>query len=289
MREVLLCNLPFLDINYDNVIDFSSEKGRDDYFRNKAINTITSQTKFDYNKQTLTIPVSVHNINTVDYIVIKDKGRSTFYFVLKKETLNEAHTILHLKLDTWTTYMFSYKLLPSYVERCHERRYLNGVNQNIIDEGLPLGDYIVDEVETIKEYENGLLIATTQPLGVVDNWERPNYTTPSTPNTDLTNIPLYTSNMELERLTFNDTPSKGTTLIYGGYILETETTNIHSGNYYYKDINVYYRNNIIYNIRLENDDEKYTKYYEGGLAKENNRLYIVTRSVNGGEHKIVIF
>lgn len=176
MREVWLCQLPFLDIDYNNVIDFISQQGRDNFFKSKIITSISSHTKFDYEKQTLTVPLPISELISCDYIVINNSSNKMFYFIIKKETINNNNTTLHLKLDVWTTYMFDYKLLPSFVERCHQDRSFTNIFNNTVDEGLPLGDYIVDDVEEVYQYKNGLIIASTQPLGVIEEW---------TPNTSL--------------------------------------------------------------------------------------------------------
>lgn len=173
MGEVVLCNLPSLDINYKNVIDFSSIKERDRYIDSKKLFTLGYRNvKFDAEMQTLTVTLAIDDILKVDYLYITKGGKKYFYFVTNKRVLNDTRTILSLKLDVWTTYMFDYSLLDSYVERCHQPRW-NGDTPvtNLVDEGLPLGEYIMDSKEDLYTYNNGLIITATKPLGTIKEFK----------------------------------------------------------------------------------------------------------------------
>lgn len=170
MGEVYLLALPSLDINYKNVMDFSTIQERDNYFYSKRLYTIPNvNIKIDGGRETLAINLKMENVYKVDYLYLTKGGKKYFYFITNKEVINETRSVLTLKLDVWTTYMFDHALLDSFVERCHQPRWNGSVpHQNTVDEGFPLGEYIQEDVETLYTYNNGLIIATTSPLGKVD-------------------------------------------------------------------------------------------------------------------------
>ena len=53
----------------------------------------------------------------------------------------KTNTIVHLKLDVWTTYYFDYQINPSFVERMHVDRW----KTNSAGELMPTGNQQEDE------------------------------------------------------------------------------------------------------------------------------------------------
>lgn len=265
MGEVVLCNLPSLDINYKNVIDFSSVKERDRYIDSKKLYTIGYRNvKFDAEMQTLTVTLAIDDILKVDYLYITKGGKKYFYFVTNKMVLNDTRTILSLKLDVWTTYMFDYSLLDSYVERCHQPRW-NGDTPtvNIVDEGLPLGEYIMDSKEELYKYNNGLIITATKPLGAIKEF-KPNSITNSGNNGVVDSvtppvtgeIPPLNDTSNIDGFTVINVNYNTLTTEYplGEFIIKTLLGSFSSSNGNPGQIGVYYKNRFLgsYNLGYSN-------------------------------------
>lgn len=290
MREVRLCQLPSLSIDYNHVMDFNTVGERDTYFNNKTIYTITSPTKFDYTKQSITINKPIEQLLTIDYVVITENNNRVFYFVINKETLNSNNTILYLKVDVWTTYMFKYTLQDSYVERCHQRRWDSKGNPivNIVDEGLIMSDYIQEGVESIHTYNNGIIISATAPLGELEDYISPplnNYGGVDigkeieglNPGVEIDSIPSiddYKDNGEL--------PSDGWTDIswdidfYARYNIENTNFDIaveHGAFGTFPKVGLYLGERFITGCASEH----FTDYVQGKLFRLGSKLYLVLR------------
>ena len=290
MREVRLCQLPSLSIDYNHVMDFNTIEERDTYFNNRTIYTINSPTKYDYTKQTLTINKPIESLQTIDYVVITENNNRLFYFIINKETLNSNNTILYLKVDVWTTYMFKYTLQHSYVERGHQRRWLSNGNPvvNIEDEGFIMGDYIQEGVESIYTYNNGIIISTTAPLGEIEDYVAPplDYGGSSdsnkeveglNPGVDKDSIPNINDYIESGEL-----PSDGWTDIswdmdfYERYNIEGTNFDItleHGVFGYPPKIGLYLGDRFI----TTSVNEYFTEYIQGKLFKMGNEIYLVLR------------
>ena len=176
MREVVLCNLSCISNDYINVIDFATKDKRDIYYKSKRIATYKGNYKNDGARETITFPIGEDKISKANYLYIDYNNKRHFYFITNRKHLTETLTELEVELDVWTTYMFDYTLLESYVDRCHQDRWNSDGTPviNTVDEGIPLSDYIQEGVEDIYTYNNGVIITSTQPLGtlqkfVVDN------------------------------------------------------------------------------------------------------------------------
>ena len=77
--------------------------------------------------------------------------------------------MLHVELDVWNTYQFTFSILPSFVERCHVPRWNGDVpTRNNEDEGLDKGEIIqIAPAEEIATMEKSIVIATSVPIGFV--------------------------------------------------------------------------------------------------------------------------
>ena len=168
MREVVLCNLSSISRDYNHVLDFETKRQRDNFFNTFGqITYKDAPLKNDGSRETVTLPCNINTLKNVNYLFIKNNNDTHFYFITNKTHLTDSLTELDVELDVWTTYMFDYEILPSYVDRCHQDRWdKNGLPIiNTVDEGLPLGEYIQDSKEDLYTYNNGVIITTTQPLG----------------------------------------------------------------------------------------------------------------------------
>ena len=73
--------------------------------------------------------------------------------------VTKSNTNIFVKLDVWTTYMFNYKVLPSFVDRCHVPRWNGDIpTYNLEDEGLEKGEIIqiaeAEEIRHVSDYDD---------------------------------------------------------------------------------------------------------------------------------------
>lgn len=170
MTIVNLLSLPSIDINYENMINFKSISARDTFFQNKVGLSVKVNMKADSNRTELSLNKSIDEINNYDYLYFADnEGKKYFYFITDLEVINPTNCKLTVMIDVFTTYQFDFQFLDCFVDRCHQDRW-DGDSpiENLVDEGFPLGEYIQESVEDLYEYNNGLIITSSAPLGKMD-------------------------------------------------------------------------------------------------------------------------
>lgn len=172
MTEINLCSMPFLSIDYSNVIDFESKASRDDYFRKNTIRTIEGNIKYDNARQYINVNLNMEYVRNFDYLFFKDGNddKNYFYFIIDTEMKTKNNTNIYIKLDVWTTYMFNYSILPSFVDRCHVDRWNGDIpTYNLEDEGIEKGEIIqVEEPQDIATMGKAIIISASVPIGYVE-------------------------------------------------------------------------------------------------------------------------
>lgn len=170
--KINFCSLPFLDSGYENVIDFENVDSQINYFRNKTIFSIDINQKPDSLRDSLTVKSPINRFNDVDYIWCETElGRINYFFVVGKEYSTGDNTTLYLQLDVFQTYLFNYKILESFVDRCHVPRWIEGFpTLHTIDEGLDMGEIEqVGQPIKIADFNDSIVITSTVPIGKVPN------------------------------------------------------------------------------------------------------------------------
>lgn len=164
-------SIPELTNKYEHVINFKSSSNRDNYFLNKSGRTIDCNIKPHAMISSITIPLPHDEVYLYDYLCFRGiDNRMYFYFILSVNYNTPSTTIIEVELDVFTTYMFDYQILPSYVDRCHVPRWKNGhINKDNIsvDEGFPTFDYVVSTYgdDSYNLLDNGTNIyVTSTPL-----------------------------------------------------------------------------------------------------------------------------
>lgn len=169
-KTIYLLNMGFLDINYDNVIDFENEQSRKQYFANKNKRSFTINTKVDSITTSITLKANLSELSTFDYVYIPSNDKDYFYFIVNKEQINDDHTAIHLQCDVFTTYQFDITFLDSFVDRCHVNRWDGDIpTRHTIDEGLDYGEVIqLDDKEKVYDFKDTVIIASSVPIGEVE-------------------------------------------------------------------------------------------------------------------------
>lgn len=176
MSLINLCSVPELSNDYQNVIDFNSLSAQLSYFNNKRVLTpFEANIINDGTRETITIQKTLTDLRQVDYLFfIGTDNKTYYYFINKKISKLSSATILEIELDVFQTYMFDYTLLDSYVDRCHVNRWNGAIpTKELTDEGLPIGEYIIRDIDDILTQNRNYIMVTTSPLGLTDLSEAP--------------------------------------------------------------------------------------------------------------------
>ena len=172
MTNIHFCNIPFLSLDYSNVIDFGSKVERDNYFISKTLHTKEGNIKSDNARTYINVNLNLEYLRNFDYIWFRDymKDKAYFYFITDVESVTKYNCNIYLKLDVWTTYMFDHTLQTSFVDRCHVPRW-NGdfPTWNNEDEGLEKGEIVqIGTPEDIATMSNSVVICSSVPIGFVE-------------------------------------------------------------------------------------------------------------------------
>ena len=184
MTAIHFCKMPFLDMNYQNVIDFSSEEQRLAYFEGRNPLTVEGNIKYDGERTSISVNKPIGDLYIYDYLYFMDHSSESgrrkryFYFITNLEMKTKTNTIVHLKLDVWTTYYFDYQINPSFVERMHVDRWKTNSAGELMptgnqqeDEGLFYGEQVITGKEELCTINKSIVIASSTPMGYVPNFK----------------------------------------------------------------------------------------------------------------------
>lgn len=168
MQDIYLCSVTEIDADNQKQIDFASKTSQYSWFDKQNVKIIQGNVAVDTLILTIDLNTNLGSIRDYDYLWLVDENNNRiFYFITAKKKKNAKCTVA-LKCDVFQTYMFRYKIHNSFVERCHVPRWssYNVPTMEIIDEGLPLGEYrYYGTPEKIAKLNESFVIASTTPLG----------------------------------------------------------------------------------------------------------------------------
>ena len=173
MSNVYLCQIPQFSNDYKNVGHFTSRTKQINYMQSHCILSLTTNAKIDNFTESITLNYTINaNMRKCDYLYGQGAdGRYFFFFITNMEQNTTATTTIYLQLDVWQTYHLDLILLPSFVERCHVKRWAstNIPTKEIVAE--PLGNYesTVIKEENVPNNKGVYIITSTTPLGKVSN------------------------------------------------------------------------------------------------------------------------
>ena len=143
-----------LDNSYANTMWFTSYAWQNTFFSNHRYTQLN-----DYSYQRKDIGVirvegSVANLYDVNYMRFKNtsfEDKWFYAFVTRVEYVNNVTVNMYYTIDVIQTYMFDWTLNQCLIERQHSTTDVAG--DNLIPEGLELGDYITDQHGALWEYQ----------------------------------------------------------------------------------------------------------------------------------------
>jgi hypothetical protein len=141
--RVYLLDTP-LDNTYKNQIDFTDTASQYDYFISKRRHTFENIT---YIRKDNKISVGAHidDLWDCNYVMYQNKNFDSkwFYaFITRMEYVNPNCTDIYIETDVYQTWLSECNLLHSFVVREHVED--DTIGANIVDEGLEIGDYVVN-------------------------------------------------------------------------------------------------------------------------------------------------
>ena len=146
LTNIHLCSIPFLSTSYTNVIDFENADSRELWFTSKTLKTVQTNFKYDNQRAFIVINENFEEAKLYDYLWFNKNGRGWFYFITAHEIVTENNTRLYVELDVFTSYMFSYSFMPTFIDRMHVPRWNGDIpTYNLEDEEVEIGEYIQTE------------------------------------------------------------------------------------------------------------------------------------------------
>lgn len=173
MSTIYLCQIPAFSNDYKNVGHFTSRTNQINYMQQRCILSLTTNAKIDNFTDSITLNYTMNsNMRKCDYLYGQgNDGKYFFYFITNMEQLTTSTVKIYFELDVWQTYHLDLVLLPSFVERCHVKRWksTNIPTKEIVSE--PFGNYesTVIKEENVPNNKGVYIIASTTPLGKVSN------------------------------------------------------------------------------------------------------------------------
>ena len=143
-----------LDNSYANTMWFANVSAQNTFFVNHRF---TQLNNYSYQRKdigVIRVEGTVASLYDVNYMRFKNTSfeNKWFYaFVTRVEYVNNATVNMYYTIDVIQTYMFDWQLQQCLIERQHSTTDVAG--DNLIPEGLELGDYITDQHGAFWEYE----------------------------------------------------------------------------------------------------------------------------------------
>ena len=146
-----------LDSGYENTLYFADTSSKDTYFTNLYVTKGLGRfTDLSYNReQRGYVRIGMTRATAINATYMRFKNTSFenkwFYaFVKNAEYINNGVTEITFELDVMMTWMGTFNLSQCFIERQHTLH--DGIGNNIAEEGLPTGDYIVENIIPMEKY-----------------------------------------------------------------------------------------------------------------------------------------
>lgn len=160
--DVYLLKVP-LEIDEVNQLTFASKTAQYNYFNSlpkRSVDNFTYQRK----DGTIRYGANFDDIMQYNYVMYRNDAYSDKWFyayITGMEYLNDNVTAISIKTDVFQTWQFDLVYKRTFVEREHVSD--DTIGANTIDEGLELGDYVINSSKTlkpdmiVKDYDNAAI------------------------------------------------------------------------------------------------------------------------------------
>lgn len=160
---VVLCGHVPLDPRYEHTIKFTDPGAQAAYFAGTAVHTISADMTYLRKNHYINVDYSYRQVENINYLYATNPGEKTrYYFVERKEYINDDLTRLHVSLDVMQTYQHDWYIPPCFVEREHVNS--DAIGANMIDEGLELGEYVTNSEWSLDFGELAIVVQSSATL-----------------------------------------------------------------------------------------------------------------------------
>lgn len=123
--EIYLVENAVIDNTYQHTIDFKSFNEQFAYWSSLSKYHLYDYSYIRKQREYIHVAKSVEELDSINYVLFKpkDSGRWFFAFVTDKEYATETSAYLYFQIDVMQTYLFDFKINPSYVLQEHQDRW----------------------------------------------------------------------------------------------------------------------------------------------------------------------
>lgn len=152
-----------LDSRYEHTLRWSTQANQLSYL-NSSSHYYRGYNDFTYlrKESSVKVPEPLEELedNDVNYVSMRnDNGKWRLYFIVAKEYVSPDVTRLILELDVLQTYQFEWDIPACFVEREHPST--DNVGDNVVDEGLELGEYVAQGGVATKNLDELAIVVQT--------------------------------------------------------------------------------------------------------------------------------
>lgn len=164
MSTIKVCSGVLLNNDYKHTIWFDDHSKQLAYFAGKVVKTFSAYT-YIRKSWSIKVDATMEQARTWSYLYFQNgNGKTYFYFINTIEYINDNTVELFIEMDVMQTYLHEYTLHRCFVEREHSAT--DEIGDNVLDEGLELGELTVNTKNNLNMQELVLLILSTgYPIG----------------------------------------------------------------------------------------------------------------------------
>lgn len=158
----LMWNVP-LDADYEHTIYFDDPDKQTTYFNGLVKKRIASQSYQRAGIDAIRVDATmqeIYNCNYLAFINASHENKTYYAFITNVSYVNEHTCLVRYSIDVLQTWMFSYHIGPSFIERQHAMTDTPG--DNLVPEDVELGEYVVSDAREVDYLKNlAIVMAAT--------------------------------------------------------------------------------------------------------------------------------
>lgn len=158
LTAVHLLSVP-LGIDYKHTLYFANSQSQYSYFATRILNAKCTANDCSYQRKDKMIrfPACIDDIINCNYVMYRNDAHSSkwyYAFITRMEYKNDEMTEVYIETDVMQTWLFDYRISPSFIEREHV--YDDTTGKHTVPEQLETGDYVIN-----KKNKNASLLTHT--------------------------------------------------------------------------------------------------------------------------------
>ena len=133
-----------LENDYKHTLYFANATDQANYFLSQTV-TLVTNSSYQRKDNVIHYPAQYDEIASLNYVMYKNSSYEDkwFYaFITDMKYVNDERTDITIETDVMQTWLEEMRIKPSFVEREHTNN--DAIGNNVIDEGLELGEYVTE-------------------------------------------------------------------------------------------------------------------------------------------------